>query len=438
MRITGLVRSMQYYHLSRKGAVLLIGIVLAKSTMSLHDIGVYETLMFIAMLLSFFWVESVVKGYLSIYNEWSQRQQDKSIFTLYMTFLIISAALCLLFLWFKPTVLSWLTGESTLKYVGWLILYLFLYQPSTITVYILQLKEKGREIYLFSTVHAAGLFLGVALPVILGYSLEGAMYGLISFAVIMHVYSIFMLQKWWSFSFDKRILNRLLLISSPLIFYAIVQSFAGVFDAWLVNVFYQDKESFAIFRFGARELPLVVPLAVGVSNLALPLLTISRDKGLSLLRIESARLMHLLFPIALLLMIFSYPLFELIYNTSFRSSAAIFNVYLLLIIPQLWFPQTIFLARKDNSILVYIGIIEVALNVILSLLLISKLGMVGIAIGTFLAYVIEKVILILVARRRHAVEPARYLPLKWIIFYGILIILVYGLVGNYQGFLVEY
>lgn len=435
MSISRLVRAMQFFHLSRKAAVLLVGVILAKSGLDIETIGLYETLMFLAMVFSFFWVESVIKGYLSVYHEWEGEEQKMSIFTLYTLFLGLSVLLVSILWFLRDPLIFWLTGDDELRYLGWLALYLLLYQPTTITAFILQLEEKWRALVYYSILHALGFLLAVAIPVFGGAGIEGAMKGLVIFAAFLHIISLFHLMRHWKPRFLGKVVSLLGIVGAPLIAYALVQSFAGVFDAWLVNFLFQDKASFAIFRFGARELPLVVPLAVGVSNLALPLLTRSSEEGLDLLRKESAQLMHIIFPLAIILIFTSHYLFALVYSDAFRASAAIFNVYLMLIIPQLWFPQTIFLARKDNGFLVYVGIVEVFVNIILSLLLVRSLGMVGIALATFIAFLTEKGILMLMADRRHGISISQYLPKRTTLIYSLLLIAAYLIVGYDQGFL---
>lgn len=432
-----MVRAMQFYHLSRKGAVLLIGVVLAKSAVPLEDIGLYESLMFLAMAFSFFWVESIIKAYLTLFHEWETIKKSSSIFSLYALYLAISAVIALS-LWFLETpIAAMFTGGEPLSYMTWLALYLLLYQPTAIVAFVLQLQEKLYTIVVWSLWNAMGFLSAVILPVVWGQGIEGVVKGLVVFAAVSHIIGVVLLSLDWRVRLKKGIIQQLLVLSGPLVLYAIIQSFAGLFDAWLVQNMYEDLESFALFRYGARELPIVIPLAVGVSNLALPLLTVNLNEGLDLLAKESSRLMHLIFPLAIVLIMSSFYLFEWVYSPEFRTSAALFNVYLFLIIPQLIFPQTVYLAKKDTTFLVRVGMVEVVLNVVLSLYWVQFYGMVGIAWATVCAFIVEKTILMYYAYTRHQVRPLEYLPWKTLMLYAVLLITAYLWIGNYESFLMH-
>lgn len=436
MSVSRMVRAMQFYHLSRRGAVLLAGIVLAKSGLSLEIIGIYETLMFLAMVFSFFWVESFIKGYLSLYETWEDHQQRRSIFSIYLLYVLVSLILCA-FLWVgQAQILNFFTGSSSLKYLVWLVAYLILFQPTGLTAFVLQLRRKTQAVFTYAVINTILFILCFCSPLILGYDLEHAMKGLVLYGGVMHLYTLIILGRLWLPSFDRILIYRLLVVSAPIILYTIVQSFAGVFDAWLVNHTYGDKASFAIFRFGARELPLVLPLVVGVSNLALPMINKSRTEGLDLIKKESGKLLNILFPISAVLILFSHDLFEIVYNEEFRSSAAIFNVYLLLIIPQMLYPQTVLMAERKNKILVYIGICEVVLNVILSVWFVGQYGMVGIAYGTFVAFLFEKIALIFWTEQKLGVRAMSYTPMTKFLVYSVLLLVLYLVVGYYNGFLI--
>jgi O-antigen/teichoic acid export membrane protein len=427
MMASSTVRAMQYYHLSRKAAILIVSIVLAKSGLSLDDIGLYETLMYLGMLFGFFWVESLIKGYLSLYNDWSDKQQASSIFSIYLLFAVLSLILGSAFYLSRDLFLPFLTGHQTLQFFAPFLIYLILYQPTALTPYVLQMKGKIGSILTYSTVHTLLLIGAVVIPLLLGMGLKGAVNGLIIFAAVMHVVSLAILSSQWKSQLSTKLMRTLLLVSAPIVLYSVIQSFSGIFDAWLVSFTFGDKSSFAIFRFGARELPLVVPLVVGVSNLAIPMMSANLNSGLEMVKKESRRLIIFLLPMGAFIMLISHWAFRVVYNPEFVESADIFNIYLLIILSQVLFPQTIFLAKKDNAILVRIAVVEVATNIILSFILVEHYGMLGIAFATFIAFATEKIVLIFLARVRHGISPAQYIPLSIFGVSAILYLLVFVL-----------
>jgi len=52
-------RALQLFQVMRQGAVLLGSVLLAKSGLATSDIGVYELLLYIGTILTFFWVNGV-------------------------------------------------------------------------------------------------------------------------------------------------------------------------------------------------------------------------------------------------------------------------------------------------------------------------------------------------------------------------------------------
>ncbi len=416
--VARVVRAMQFYHLSRKGAMLLIGIVLAKIGLSMDEIGLFETLMFLAMLLSFFWVESIIKGFLSLFEEYNTEQKAQSYFSLYLLFLGL-AALFGIVLWLgQETLIPVFVGEDSIAHLGLLVVYLVVFQPSTITVFIYQLNGQVKEIILYSLLQSIGLLVAVVVPLLLDLGIGGVFRGMIIFASCLHIVTLITVLRSGRLKLDPGLVNRLLMVSVPLVAYAVIQSFAGVFDAWLVNHHFGSRADFAVFRFGARELPIVIPLTIGVVNLALPLLTRNLNEGLALLKAESRKLMHVIFPLAIFLIMTSRWFFVQIYNQDFEYSAWIFNVYLLLVIPQLLFPQSIFMSKKDNRLLVVVGALEVLINVLLSLWWVGQWGMLGIAMATVVAFVFEKIALIVVCGLRHQVDSNSYVPWTTFLIYS--------------------
>ncbi|MCY7327426.1 MAG: hypothetical protein LH618_02625, partial [Saprospiraceae bacterium] len=59
---------------------------------------------------------------------------------------------------------------------------------------------------------------------------------------------------------------------------------------------------------------------------------------------KSLWLMHLLFPVTVVLLFVSKPLFPLLFNPDFAASAALFNIYLLLTASRVLLPNAIMLA----------------------------------------------------------------------------------------------
>jgi O-antigen/teichoic acid export membrane protein len=224
-----------------------------------------------------------------------------------------------------------------------------------------------------------------------------------------------------------------LYLGTPLILTTLISGSAQYADGVIISAVYRDPAMFAWFRYGAKEFPLVLMLANGLSNAMLPEFS-TRERmreSLAKIRVKSKRLMHILFPSAMVMMLFSKWIYPRMFNPEFHKSAGIFLVYSLLIIPRLVFPQTIIVGRKKTHITLIAAILELALNIPLSLLMIKwGYGLVGVALSTFTVYTISKIFLAGYLWIRMHIKPSEYIPLRLYAFYCVLISIIFILIDR--------
>jgi O-antigen/teichoic acid export membrane protein len=141
--------------------------------------------------------------------------------------------------------------------------------------------------------------------------------------------------------------------------------------------------------------------------------------------------MHLLFPSAIFIMIFARWLYPRMFNPEFQKSTDVFLIYSLLIIPRLVFPQTIIVGRKKTHISMIAAIIELAVNIPLSLLMIKwGYNLQGVALSTVIVYIIGKAVLIGYLWLKMNIKPSEYIPLRLYAFYSAMIIVVFILIDH--------
>ena len=190
---------------------------------------------------------------------------------------------------------------------------------------------------------------------------------------------------------------------------------------------------FAWFRYGAKEFPLVLLLANGLSNAMLPeFATRAKMKeSLAKLKLKSTKLMHLLFPVTMVIMLLARWLYPRLFAPEFHKSAGVFLVYTLLIIPRLVFPQTIIIGRKKTRITLIAAIIELSLNIPLSLLMIRwGYGIVGVALATYIVYCVEKIFLAGYLWIKMKIKPSDYIPVEIFLIYSFLTAIMFILVDR--------
>ena len=104
----------------------------------------------------------------------------------------------------------------------------------------------------------------------------------------------------------------------------------------------------------------------------IPAIAHNLDEGLKELKEKSGKLMHLFFPLTIMLLLVSPYIYRYRFSENFVYSAQIFNIYLLLIISRVLFPQTILTGMGKNKYLLVSAILEIIINVSLSLYLADK------------------------------------------------------------------
>ena len=174
-------------------------------------------------------------------------------------------------------------------------------------------------------------------------------------------------------------------------------------------------------------------LANGLSNAMLPEFStrIRMKEALEKIKLKSKRLMHLLFPTTMVIMLFTRWFYPRLFNPDFQKSADVFLVYTLLIIPRLVFPQTILIGRKKTRVTLIAAIIEISINIPLSLLMLKwGYNIVGVAVATFIVYVIEKIFLILYIWIKMKIKPSEYIPLRVYAIYSVLLSIIFILIDH--------
>lgn len=130
-------------------------------------------------------------------------------------------------------------------------------------------------------------------------------------------------------------------------------------------------------------------------------------------------------------MLFARWLYPRMFTPEFQKSADIFLIYSLLVIPRLVFPQTIVVGRKKTRITLIASLLELGLNIPLSLWMI-KMGynIVGVALATFVVYLAGKVFLIAYLWIKMKIRPEEYIPVKIYLLYSSLLALLFVLIDH--------
>jgi len=436
---------LQFFQLFRYGSVFLISIILPRAGIFPGDIGIFESFLFFAGIVSYFWITGLIQALLPLASHQppaashitspasriphpgsripdpASREFFNSAVLLFLFSILASLAL-----WLGSPALGKLVGqEMPREIVGLVILYLILFAPSTLVEYGYVLADETAKLVRYGIVAWTLQIVLTGLPVILGWGVKGAMWGMIAAGGFRMIWLIVMLIRNGDFHISLPFWKQYLALGGPVILSVLFSGSAQYINGFIVSASF-DAGTFAIFRYGARELPLVALLAYALSNALVPV--IARDgtgPGLKILKERSGRMAGWMFPLTIGLILSAYVLFPLIYGRNFLESAGVFNLYLLLIASRLLFPQTVLLALKRTRIQMIAAILELILNIGLSLLLVNAWGIRGVALATVIAYYFERIFLMSYLSGVMKIPVSQYVDIRKHLTWTSLLILSY-------------
>ena len=427
------ISGLQAVQLLRFITFLIISIVFTKSHLTRPQIGNWELFLFISSLLSFFWVTGIIQSLLILYNRNRTFRDDgdkegRKSPEIFNAFLLISIFSLLVFILGIPIKVMLESSQTRpeIPYSNLLLLYILLSNPVTLVEYIYLLNKRPHRILQYGIYTYSAQLILVLAPVLAGFDEKSAILGLFAITGVRWVWLIILLRRYTLIKVSYDFIREHLRVGMPLILTFLISGSAQYIDGIIISARYADPGVFAMYRYGAKEFPLVLLLANGLSNALLPLFSTREGmrEALVTLRKRSDRLIKYLFPVSIVTMFVARWVYPRLFTPEFQRSADVFMIYLLLTIPRLVFPQTIIIGRRKTNVTLYAAAVEIAVNIPLSLFLIKPYGVVGVALATFIVYFLEKLFLIWYVWKKMKIRPQEYIPLKsWLIFSALLIAL---------------
>jgi O-antigen/teichoic acid export membrane protein len=417
---------MQANALFRQGSAILISILLANAALSKEGIGWYEQLLYLGYILTSFWVTGLMQALLSRFSKVEPDRQAVFLSNVALVFSGIGAVLILGFWLGRGWLVPILTGQEYLPFLLPFLLFLWFNLANFLLENFYLLWNRPIELLLFSGLTHSLQVIAIVLPVWLGLGLEPAIWALAGVGGLRFIWLLFRLGRFGEWGWEEKAVQNWLSAAFPLVLYAGVGTLSLSFDPWLVNYHFNgDPDVFAIFRYGARELPLAMALAAAFGTAMLPEVSADMDSGLPDMKRKSLPLYHLLFPLTIVLMVSSRYWFPWVFSADFESSVGVFNVFLLILISRMLFPRTILIALNANRTVFYFSLLELGLNVVLGFLLVRPFGLLGIAWATVIAYTVDKLLLCFYLYRQFGIRPGQYTPVTWWSVYSLLLIVSY-------------
>jgi hypothetical protein len=425
------ISGLQLFQLLRTGAFFLTSIVFVKSNQSTGSIGAYEIFLFLSSLLCSFWINGLIQSFLPLSAEnktFAKKNGNKSpeLFNAFILITFLSLMVILVLLIFRGPLSNILNKSEEIPFYWQLLLFIFFSCPSYLVEYIYLLKDKPGWILRYGILTFSLQVLMVSLPAVLGFGMEYCIDGLVGISVLRYLWLLVMLKKYSEPTFSSIFIKEHLVCGLPLIISALLAS-ASVYIDGVIVLDRFDPSTFAVFRYGAREFPLIVLLANAFSIAMIPKFSSSDNfkEALYNLRKKSENMMHFLFPATAVMLLTANWLYPVIFNKNFAESAHVFNIYLLMISSRLVFPHTILIGLKKTRIVMYASIAEFFINGCLSLLFVGFWGIEGVAFAALIAYSAQKVIWISYNRFVLKIHTRHYIPLPVLAAYSLVLVVIF-------------
>ncbi|MGE5418920.1 MAG: lipopolysaccharide biosynthesis protein [Chloroflexota bacterium] len=435
------ISGLQLFQLMKPVIFLIISIVLAKE-LAPEVVGQFEMFMFIGGFMTFFWVTGIIQSLLPLYNRnttyrvvgegGNGRAKSPEIFNAFLLLCFFSALFFILGHSLKNH-FSVFNQSGNVPFINLLLLYILLSSPVCLIEYIYLLNNRAYRIFQYGLYTYGAQMLLMIVPIFMGKGIIWSIYGLLFITGVRWIWLLILLRRYTEMKISADFMKEHMYLGIPLIITCLISGSPQYIDGVIISSVYRDPAVFAQFRYGAKEFPLVLMLANGLSNALLPeFSTRERMKeSLEKIKVKSLQLMHILFPSAIVIMLFARWIYPVMFTGDYQKSADVFLVYSLMIIPRLVFPQTIIIGRKKTHIIMIAGIIEIALNIPLSLLMLQwGKGIVGVAVSTFAVTLLSKIFLSGYLWLKMNIKPSDYIPLKIYTLYFILISLVFVLIDH--------
>jgi O-antigen/teichoic acid export membrane protein len=424
------VRGLQIFQLLRFSFLILIRILLAKTDLTVAEIGTYDALLMIGGTFTFFWISGLLDGLLAAFPKVNEERKRVFLFNVFLLFQVLAFIISGLLFFNQENLTQLFTSYEgeVLPYFNWMCLFWAINIPTYLVEYIYVLKKNPKGIISFGLYAFGGQLLVITLPLWLGFSFEYSFIGLIGLAISKYIWLLNTLRINTKTSIDFSAIRPYLILAFPLILYFFIGSIMNYVDKVLVTKFF-GIDGLAIYESGAKELPLVSALVGAIASALIADIAMNLEHGLEQLKTRTRKIMPLLFGVSGICMLISPTIFPIVFNPEFKDSALIFNIYLLILTSRILLPQTILIGLNETKIILYTSIVEIFFNLLFSIIFLKYYGMAGIAFASVIAFMIERIILIIYNRRKHNIRLSQYCDVR---SYGIYSIILIG------SFLISY
>jgi O-antigen/teichoic acid export membrane protein len=279
------ISAFQFYQVVRYATLILIGVVFTKTAITQTEIGEYETFVFIASAVSYFWLNGLQKALLPV--SVTNKDTKSHIFSAFLVLQLFSILAAVFLILMQPVFSKFLLNGKNIPEIGLLLVFIVFGVPANLIEYYYIIKKQNVAIVVYSVISFSVQLILVTLPVIMDHGISMALKGLVLSSVLRYVWLLIILISNREIHYSNSFVKEHLKLGGPLILATFLSGSAQFVDGFIVTSYF-DEGTFAVFRYGARELPLAMLLANALSTAMLPDFAIENQLRLNLQKLKQS------------------------------------------------------------------------------------------------------------------------------------------------------
>mgnify|MGYP000605921353 CR=1 FL=1 len=413
---------LQLIQFSKFFTYLILSIILVKSTFSPELIGKFEKFSFLSYTFTFFWINSFIQILFAIYNKLNFTEKKIFLFNFFLLLFLFTILFTLIIFVAEKEISKIFINEESIPFSHLFYIYFFLIPFSLSIDFILYVLNKKKALINFILLTSL-LFIILLSCTFLKKNITYIIKALILFHLTRFIIFLYITFKNSLPHFRLNYLIKVTKLSLPLFLTFIISGHLMYIDGIIISKNF-DNATFAIYRYGTRELPLSILFLVPFSNAMVSLLASSYNikTTLKVFKYQIFRLMRITFMLSIVLTIISPFIFLVLYSKEFLLSSIIFNITLLLIIPRLLIFQPFLIAQNKTKEILISSVVELIIKILFAFLLTKLFGIIGLALSSFFSNFSEKFILYYYLKKFFSISFNEILPVKNYLIYSTLLI----------------
>ncbi|MFT6937815.1 MAG: hypothetical protein ACJA1N_002119, partial [Saprospiraceae bacterium] len=214
--------------------------MLAKTDLTVAEIGTYDALLMIGGTFTFFWISGLLDGLLAAFPKVNEERKRVFLFNVFLLFQVLALIISGLLFFNQENLTQLFTSYEgeVLPYFNWMCLFWAINIPTYLVEYIYVLKKNPKGIISFGLYAFGGQLLVIILPLWLGFSFEYSFIGLIGLAISKYIWLLNTLRINTKTSIDFSAIRPYLILAFPLILYFFIGSIMNYVDKVLVTKFF--------------------------------------------------------------------------------------------------------------------------------------------------------------------------------------------------------